>query len=96
VLAKKTVHRAGERWQFMGLSHPPPTASPIGAASEMTMMAEPPRRTNRSGGPQPERLLVTLIISGFQGGLQAGPGAPPVRERQWGGLAVLAPLTGIG
>jgi membrane AbrB-like protein len=96
------VHHAPGRWQLMGLSRTTTYfAAPIGAASEMTMMAERHgAQTDLVASAHSLRvLLVTLIIPfGFQwAGLQGLDLVPPgPREVHWGGLALLAVLTGIG
>jgi uncharacterized protein len=96
------VHAGPGRWHIPGLTRTTTYfASPIGAASEMTLMAE--RR-----GAQTELvasahslrvLMVTLVIpfglqwSGLQG---LDINLPGTRETSWPGLCLLALLSGTG
>ena len=96
------VHYGPGRFHVKGLSRITTYfAAPIGAASEMTMMAERHgAQTDLVASAHSLRvLLVTLIIPfGFQwAGLHGLDAAlPGARVVEWPGLALLALLTGIG
>ena len=96
------VHHGPGAFQIAGLSRATCYfASPIGAASEMTLMAEKHgAQTSLVASSHSLRvLLVTLIIPfGFQfAGLQGlDTTLPGPRAVNWPGLAALALLTGIG
>ena len=90
------------RFRVAGLTrHTSYFAGPIGAASEMTMMAERyGARTDLVASSHSLRvLLVTLLIPfGFQwAGLHGLDVPPPAASMvDWGGLGLLALLTGLG
>ena len=96
------VHYGPGRFHVKGLSRITTYfAAPIGAASEMTMMAERHgAQTDLVASAHSLRvLLVTLIIPfGFQWAGLHGLDAtlPGARVVEWPGLALLALLTGIG
>ena len=96
------VHHGPGRFQLQDLTRTTTYfAAPIGAASEMTLMGERHgAQTDLVACAHSLRvLLVTLIIPfGFQwAGLQGLDLVPPgPRLVQWGGLALLAVLTGVG
>lgn len=96
------LHRGPGPLQIVGLSRVTTYfASPIGAASEMTLLGEAHgAQTDLVASAHSLRvLLVTLIIPfGFQWAGLHGLDAtfPGARVVQWPGLALLALLTGIG